>query len=552
MAGSTLSIRSSRAGSSDSDDDGGASRSLSRPALVLLATLATVGLVALLTALAVHTFPADSDGATVVLEGQAMAQGHLLLGGWAISLDSFWTIDALWYAVAVLVAGVHGGLLYVVPAAIAAAVVVVGIVLGRRALRGAPALVAALTVVVLLALPSHALAIFFLRGPLHVGTALWCLLAFWCLASNKFDWRFALAVVFLAAGLLGDLQMLALGVVPAALAGVVAMGRTRTLRSGAPGLTAAVASLVVAECIRQLARAIGSFSIAKANPTAGGPQLTANVKHAAHEFVTMMGVGRGAYGLGGVPVWLSAVHVLAIAALVVAGVWAAVRLVAGLMSGTSPAAADAPWRLDDLLLLATLASPAAFVILAASNDPEYARYLTAGIIFGSILTARQAGRLTAAALDRSGARPLAAIAVTTAGALLAVAAAAGVALQLAQPIPPSPTEQLGAFLQAHHLDRGIGAYWSSSIVTVETGGAVTIRPVVSPNDETLVRYDRNSSASWYTTHFHFLVFDLHAPWGNVTWQTAVATFGRPAHAYTVAGTFRVMTWRHPLVVPRRR
>src|SRR5579883_2275636 len=37
----------------------------------------------------------NSDGATVALEGQALAAGNLGLHGWSLSLDSFWTIDAV-------------------------------------------------------------------------------------------------------------------------------------------------------------------------------------------------------------------------------------------------------------------------------------------------------------------------------------------------------------------------------------------------------------------------------------------------------------------------
>jgi hypothetical protein len=61
-----------------------------------------------------------------------------------------------------------------------------------------------------------------------------------------------------------------------------------------------------------------------------------------------------------------------------------------------------------------------------------------------------------------------------------------------------------------------------------------------------VRYDRNSAGYWYTEPFNFLVFNLQAPWGDVSWQTAVTTFGPPSRSYTVAGTYRVMVWDRTL------
>ena len=64
---------------------------------------------------------------------------------------------------------------------------------------------------------------------------------------------FAAAVLFLAAGLLGDLQMAALGVVPILLAGVAAMGRSRDVRAGLPEVAAAISSVVLAELVRLIA-----------------------------------------------------------------------------------------------------------------------------------------------------------------------------------------------------------------------------------------------------------------------------------------------------------
>src|SRR5665213_1925760 len=52
----------------------------------------------LLDTLSSHVFAGNSDGATVVLEGQSISAGHLLLQGWGLSRDSFWSIDAMFYA----------------------------------------------------------------------------------------------------------------------------------------------------------------------------------------------------------------------------------------------------------------------------------------------------------------------------------------------------------------------------------------------------------------------------------------------------------------------
>ncbi|MHB8245721.1 MAG: hypothetical protein ACYDGN_10280 [Acidimicrobiales bacterium] len=521
---------------------------LGRFALVIGGLAAVVGLFILLEAASAHAFPPNSDGATVILEAQAMLHGKAMLQGWAISLDSFWTVDALWYIAGIVLYGLHPVLLYAVPAAIAVAVVVVGVVMATQERKGAAKIVAGAAVVTLLALPSHALAYFYLRGPLHVGTGLWCLVAFLCLRRGTYGWRWAVAVIFLAAGMLGDLQTLALGVVPIAFAGITAMARTREWRKGMPLVIAAAGSCVLAEVVRHLAMAIGTFSIAPANPIATVPQMIRNVKHGLHEAVLMMGVGSSYYGLGGEPTLLSYVHAIGLLVVLVGLFGTAVALVWGILRGRQSVvgpSSEAAWRLDDQLMFASFASPAAFLILAVAPDIQYARYLTTGIIFASILAARVLGRVV-----QQIRRPMLGRALAAVGLATTCCYAAGVGYNVSQPEPGSSAAQLATFLEAHHLYDGIGSYWSASIVTVESGGRVAVRPVISPRGHVLVRYSRNSAGYWYGKNLHFLVFQPGAPWGNVGWNTAINTFGHPSRVYK-EGSYRIMVWNKALHVSPR-
>ena len=104
--------------------------------------LGAAGLVVALTAflyeVATKSFPGDSDGATVVLEGQAMSAGHLTLHGWALAADSFWSVDALFYTVGVGLLGIRPLLLRLVPAFIAALVVLFGVLVAGTTVRERP------------------------------------------------------------------------------------------------------------------------------------------------------------------------------------------------------------------------------------------------------------------------------------------------------------------------------------------------------------------------------------------------------------------------------
>ena len=175
-------------------------------------------------ALTVHanSTAVNSDGATVILQGSAVASGNVLLHGWILSLDSWWTLDVAFYALITSVTGVHGYLLLAGPALIAGLVVIVGAVIARRGRRGSAATAGMATVVAVLALPSHTLATYLMCGPIHVSTALFALVAFLGLRRNHIGWGWLMAVFLLAAGMLGDLQMVSYGVVPVLLAGCAA------------------------------------------------------------------------------------------------------------------------------------------------------------------------------------------------------------------------------------------------------------------------------------------------------------------------------------------
>jgi hypothetical protein len=496
-----------------------------------------------------HAFAGDSDGATVVLQGQAMGAGNLTLHGWALSLDSFWTVDAVVYTLVELVTGVRGSLLFLVPSMIAAGVVVLGALLAREGRRGIAALASVATVVIVLGLPSHTLANVFLRGPLHVGTALLCLGAFAGLRSGRFGWGWIAAVLCLAAGVLGDFQTAVLGIGSVCAAGFVAMLRTRDWRSGAPEVTGAVGGLILAAVVRMVLDLVGTFSVNTGHPRASGSQMITNLHYLPSWGANMLGVGGGQLGNGGVPVALEAAHLIGLFAVAGGIIAGAVAMVGGAIRGpVSPVESSAAWRLEDLLVLAVIADLVVFIVLTTSDDPGFLRYLTAAVIFGAVLAGRWVGRLAASVPSA----PLVRRSAAAVCLVVVAAVAAAFGFTLSGPMPTQSFAQLDKFLEARQLDVGIGDYWSASITTVASGGVVTVRPVISTPDGRVVRYQRQSAATWYTNQpFEFLVYNTARPWGGIDAITASSTFGQVGRTYVV-GPYRVLVWRHPLYVPGTR
>ena len=162
---------------------------------------------------------------------------------------------------------------------------------------------------------------------------------------------------------------------------------------------------------------------------------------------------------------------LAFALLHLAGValvaWAMVRVARHFFSW--------PDMISQILLVAMVINVVAYVpsTLADATDLN-AREFAVVLPFGAVL----AGRTLAPALRdglRRWRRPVPA--ALLAGALLA-GYGASLGYAAAQPSVPPANAQLAAFLAAHHLTSGIGGYWESSVVTVGSDGAVTIRAVL--------------------------------------------------------------------------
>lgn len=406
-------------------------------------------------------------------------------------------------------------------------------------------MVGVVAVVGLLGLPSHALSVFLLQGPLHVGTVLFCLVAFGALRVERGGRYVVVAVAALAAGLLGDALTLGVGVLPVLVVGLAEAGRARRLAAGRWRVTAALGSVAVAVAVRAVASLLGTFAVSKTGQPATRSEVATNLGLLPRYLAALFGVRVHGFAAGGVPTGLALVHLAGIA-VALGGVVAGVVALTRRRGGT-------PGGLDALLVVAFAADLAVFVLLTRAPLSAYARYLTGAVVFASILGARLLARASepgARATGRSRRRwGVAHRAAAGAGIGVVAAFGAGIGVDLARPVPPRPAAELARFLAAHHLVSGIGGYWSASLVTVDSARAVRVRPVVAGPAGLLERYPHNSRRSWYAMQpFRFLVYRPTVPFGNVDEETATRTFGPPSRHYEVAG-YRVLVWPQPVYVP---
>lgn len=517
---------------------------------VMVGIVVAAGLVAIYHGLyraSAESFAANSDGATVVLEGLALRHGHLLLSGWDLSFDSFWLIDAAVYAVVIVLTGFHQSVLHVVPSLIALMIIVAGAGVASKGRRLRVAACASLVCVFLLALPSPMLSFFLLQGPWHIGTVLWTFVAFCGLSRARFGLGWIVAVVALTAALLSDLSTLLVGLLPCVVAAILAIGRTRSFRSGLATLSAVAASSVAALGIRAVVAHVGSFDIAHGVTRAHPSQYLVNMHLVVHYGAALFGVGSipigptpilGPFDLAARGSFEEFFRIAALVVVLSSLLFALVSLLFGLVRGRPMLAISAPRaHLNDLLLCGVGGSIALFIYLCPNGNGDYARYLTPAAIYAALLAAAIVAQVLSH-FERE---------VTLNAALAATVALTAVGIvsfthDLRQTDAPQPAIALSNFLESKHLAKGVGDYWSSSLVTVISHNDVAVRPVIVGRNGKLARYGRQSAADWYgSTRFTFLVFDLARPWRNVNATSAAASFGPPRREYRV-GTYEVLVW----------
>jgi hypothetical protein len=486
-----------------------------------------------------HVFGSNSDDATLVLQGQSVAAGHVALQGWDLSYDSFWTVDVLFYAVAVRLLGVGPDLLNLVPAVIAALLVLVAVLLTRQGRSDRGFLAGGALVVALLALPGPELAFFLLQGGWHAATTLWCLLTFAAVSRSSSRWSLAAAVVLVAAGLLGDLLTLTLVVVPLVVGAGLAWRRGRMWRAGGRPLIAAAGGAALALGVREIAVASGAYAIGSRSILAPKPQFFLNLRAIPNRLAELFGVTDQVPNLVRTPLALRAVHVLLLLVVVV-GLGAALVRIARSVHTHRPLVASESGSVafEELLVIAFVADLVSFAVFSTYGAVDFTRYLIPGFVFVSVLSARFLVRVMRShpAIDP---RRLVAI-----GVVVIALCAANFGADSIGRTAPQKARSLSTFLLSKGLKSGVGDYWSSSIVTVDTRDQVEVRPIALSATGTLQRYTLQSAASWYQGRpFQFFVYDSENIWQNVTASAAERSFGAPAATYDV-GSYRVLTYPH--------
>ncbi len=504
-----------------------------------------------------RTVPENSDEANVLLAASDLLHGNLLLHGWYLTDVSFYTTEVPQYALLELLFGVHPDTAHIAAAMSYTLAVVLAVLLARGGFtsRGAVARMAIAAGIILAPqLGPGVTALILTIG--HIGTAVPVLLIFLLLdrapqSSSRGDpsprtplgWVHVLAGLGLAWVLIADQIVLIIAVAP--LVGVCVLriieGAVRerslsrafaTRRYELSLIVAAAAAAGLAWVAERIIRALGGYVVAPVPFTFNLHDFPASL-HSLWAVPQIFGADYR--GLSGGPYYTALLHMVGLGLVALA----LLLLVRRFFSGAA--------LVDQVLGVAIVLNIALFVLTSAGSQGPHEVADVAPL--GAALAARMLATPVLATQRPAGARAPGLLARRAravaygAGVVVLAGYLGGLAHNVAQPESPASFSRVAAWLQAHHLTYGLGGYWESSIVTVQSGGQVKVRALL----KSTLRPDLwLAKPAWYdpaTEQANFVVLSSVPGFKN-NWEPRALIskyFGRPAHVYNF-GPYTVMVW----------
>jgi hypothetical protein len=482
----------------------------------------------------------NSDSANILLMASDLLHGNLLLHGWHMSDVSFYPTEIPQYALLESFLGLHMQTAHVAAAMTYTLAFLLAVLLARSGSSGRAAWTRTLIAAGIMLAPQLGFGVFALDLSVgHIGSSIPLLLLWLLLDKAKPHWYVPIVTaVVLAWVLMADQIVYITGIAPLAL--VCAVRVIQGLVSGAgPGTAriaaqwyelslgaAAVAAAGLAWTANLLVRSAGGFVMAKLPFYFVSPGNLHKNAPAAWKVLQIFG---GDYaGLSGIPLVLAFLHLASVALVILAVLLAAWRFF-GQIS-----------LVDQVLAVAIVANVALFLL---TNAADLAAHEVAIIVpFGAALAARMLVPAVRAAAGPVRARRLRPAALV-AGIVVLAGYTAGFGWELTQPSVPPANTSLAPWLEEHHLTYGLGGYWASGSVTVNSGQRVKVRALMQYS---LKRDLWMAKADWYDPKLHyanFLILDSR-PGFFSHWEPYLLVrkyFGSPARTYHT-GPYTIMVW----------
>ena len=485
------------------------------------------------------TIPDNSDGSDQALQAWDMLHGNGLLHGWTVGDVSYYTTELPEYILVELIRGLGPSVIHVAAAVSYTLLVLLAGLLAKGRATGREGAARALIAAGILLAPQLGDGVHLLiQQPDHIGTQVPLLIILIVLDRGPRRWYVPAAIAVMLTWVIIADRVAALEVaLPLAIVCGIRAYRAYA-HDGKPLASLWYEYSLMAAGILSFGAAVLVVSVI--NHLGGYTGLPLPAKLAAlgdipaHFMVTVQGIlilyGASFTGLSpGVQVAFAVVHLAGVAL----ALWAVCRAFRRFMS------ADLIVPVMATGIVINLAAYMFSILPATWFDT---REIPSVLSFGAVL----AGRLLAGPVVRAWLKPV--LAGVLAGVLACYAVALGYGA--AQPSVADGEHPVVGWLEAHHLNTGLGTYTESNIITLDSGGRVAVRTVSwQPTGAVPRAYE--SEASWYDprqSYANFIVTNS-ADGGNVSViprGDILALAGPPAQTYHYM-TFTIMVWNHNLL-----
>ena len=491
-----------------------------------------------------ETYGLNSDSANILLMAQDMLHGHPLLHGWYSSDVSFFPTEIPQYALLESLLGTQMQTAHVAAAMTYTLAFMLAVVLARSGTSGRAAWTRTLIAAGIMLAPQFGLGVFALDLSVgHIGTAVPLLLTWLLLDKAPARWYVpVLTALLLAWVLIADPIVYVVGVGPlGAVCGARVLRDLATSTGHWSGRfaaawfdlalgAAAIGATVLAWAANNVITALGGYRVNRL------PFYLVRWQHLSHNapaaWKVLQVFGADYAGLHGIWLGLAFLH---LASVLVVG-WALARV------------ARRFFRLslaDQVLAVAIVLNVVLYLLTNAAA--EAAHEVAIIVPFSAALAARVlVPAVTAPARTPRASRARLAALVT--GAVVLAGYTAGFGYELTKPSVPPANVRLASWLFEHHLTYGLGGYWASSSVTVDSGQRVSVRALMQ---FTLKRDLWMAKTSWYDPKLHyanFVVLDSQ-PGSYSHWEPRRLIrkyFGVPARTCRT-GPYTIMVWHRNLL-----
>jgi hypothetical protein len=475
------------------------------------------------------TYPENSDEANILLMANDMLHGNVYLSGWNVSDVPFITTELPEITLLVWLFGLHLNTAHIAAAVTYTLVIAVAMLLAKGQAKGPKAIARMALVLAIMLAPQPGIGIFVIDFSVgHIGTALPVMLTWLALDRLGKRWYVPVIVtVLLGWALMADPLVLVIAIYPLLVvclvrvvtalitrgrngSGLRAIGQSLSDRWFELSLAAAAGlGYLVVWWGGQLLGHAGGYNLQPVPFKLDGGRWFMQARVSVHGLLEMFGAyfvpgnainyyKAGTYlnfpALSGLDQALAISHVIG----VLFAVWGALAIARRFFFRDAD-------LVSQLLLVAIVANIAAYVPstladASALNVREIAPVLPfAAVLAGRMIGDRLlAGPAVSVKLPRIG-RPLRLRLLAIPLVVLFGWYSFGLFQQADTPAVANPFAELEAYLEANNLTYGIGGYWNASVVTVDTGGRVTIR-AVSP--ACLQPYEWENKLTWYDQAQH--------------------------------------------------